>query len=393
MVDPFTIEKKVLVSTRAVQRLKSGHLWIYSGDVVREPDGEPPAMVRVADNSGNLLGFAFYSRHSQIRLRFFSRAEEPPTREVFRARIEKSIRRRRHLIESGSACRLVFGEGDLLPAVIVDRYDRHLVLQTLSSGADAFKAFIVDALRDLVQPAGILERNDAKSRRLEGLNETQGILFGDVPEEVEIVEDGIRFLVNMRRGQKTGFFLDQSRNRIACRKYAFGRALDCFTNTGAFALHFARSCESVLGVDISSDSLSAARRNRDRNNFSNVQFEEGNVFDTLRQLDGSGQLFDTVCLDPPAFAKNRKALEGARKGYKEVNLRAMKLLKPEGILVTSSCSYHMSEADFYEMLCRAAGDARRRVQIIERLSQAPDHPILAGMPETYYLKCYILRIL
>ena len=392
-MNPFVVEEQAQISARAVQRLRNGHLWIYEGDVIREPDGAPPAMVQVIDMAGNILGYAFYSRYSQIRLRFFSRAEDPPTESLFRTRIEMAIARRRALIREGSACRLVFGEGDLLPAIIVDRYDVCLVLQTLSSGAEAFKMFIADVLRDLLRPAGILERNDAKSRRLEGLEEVQSVLYGTVPEEVEIVEDGIHFLVNMRQGQKTGFFLDQSRNRIACREYASGRALDCFTNTGAFALHFARSCESVLAVDISSDSLSTARRNCDRNQFRNVQFDEGNVFDYLRDLETSGQTFDTICLDPPAFAKNRKAVPGARKGYKEINLRAFKLLKEEGILITSSCSYHMSEPDFYGLLCEAARDAHRRIQVIERRGQAVDHPILAGMPETQYLKCFILRIL
>jgi len=392
-VDPFVIKNQVQISSRAVKRLRAGHLWIYAGDILREPEGLFPAIVQVIDKAANVLGYAFYSRHSQIRLRFFSRAEEPPTPEMLRARIERAIARRGDLPGEGSACRLVFGEGDLLPAIVVDRYDKYLVLQTLSRGADTIKPFIIDTLRDLVHPTGILERNDVKARRLEGLEEIEGVLYGDVPDEVEIIEDGIRFLVNMRGGQKTGFFLDQSRNRIACRKYASGRALDCFTNTGAFALHFARSCESVLAVDISTDSLSMARRNRDLNKFENIRFDEGNVFDYLRALENSGQTFNTICLDPPALAKNRKALTGARKGYKEINLRALKLLKPEGILITSSCSYHIAESDFFELLCEAACDAHRYIQIVERRGQSSDHPVLAGMPETQYLKCFILRVL
>ena len=197
----------------------------------------------------------------------------------------------------------------------------------------------------------------------------------------------------MRHGQKTGFFLDQSENRIAAARFASGRALDCFTNTGAFALHFARRCESVLAVDTSADSLLLARRNSNLNGNSNVNFAEGNIFDFLRDMESAGQSFDTICLDPPAFAKNRKARAGARSGYKEINLRALKLLRPEGILITSSCSYHMSEADFYDLLCEAARDSRRFVQVLERRSQASDHPILAGMPETHYLKCFFLRAL
>jgi 23S rRNA (cytosine1962-C5)-methyltransferase len=392
-VNPFIIEHQVQISPRAVGRLRQGHLWIYTGDITREPPGASPAFVRVVDKSENLLGYAFYSRNSQIRLRLFSRAEEIPTPELLRSRIEKAVARRGAPWKEGSACRLVFGEGDLLPAVIVDRYNRYLVLQTLSYGADSIKPYITDALRELVQPSGILERNDAKSRRLEGLETVQGILYGEVPEEVEIEESGVRFLVNMRAGQKTGFFLDQSRNRISCSRYAFGRALDCFTNTGAFALHLSRSCEDVLAVDISPSSLSLAKRNRDLNAFQNVHFDEANVFDYLRELENSGQSFDTICLDPPAFAKNRRSFPAAYKGYKEINLRAIKLLRPEGVLITSSCSYHLSEPDFFNVLREAAGDARRHLQIIERRGQAPDHPVLAGVPETQYLKCFFLRVL
>lgn len=347
--------------------------------------------MRVTDPAGNFVGYAFYSRKSQIRLRLFSRDPEPPSPEFFRTGILNSIARRRAIFVS--ACRLVFGEGDLLPGIIIDRYGECLVLQTLSSGADALKPLLVDILREALSPAGILERNDVKARRLEGLEEIRGILWGAVPDEIEITEEGTRFAVDLLRGQKTGFFLDQSQNRIAARRYASGDALDCFTNTGGFALQFARNCRSVLAVDISSDSLLLARRNSELNGFHNVEFVEANVFDYLRELESAGRLFDTICLDPPAFAKNRKALPGARSGYKEINLRALKLLKPEGILITSSCSYHMLESDFFELLCDAARDCRRHIQVIERRGQASDHPVLAGMPETHYLKCFFLRVL
>jgi 23S rRNA (cytosine1962-C5)-methyltransferase len=390
-MNPFEISSRVQINGAAVGRIRKGHLWIYAGDVDREPEEGNPAIVKATDAAGNFMGYAFYSRQSQIRLRLFSRDPEPPSPEFFRARILHSIARRQPLFGEASACRLVFGEGDLLPGIIVDRYRDCLVLQTLTSGADALKPLFVDILREALSPAGILERNDVKARRLEGLEETRGILWGEVPGEIEILEDGIRFAVDLVQGQKTGFFLDQSQNRVAARKIASGDALDCFTNTGGFALHFARTCNSVLAVDISSDSLALARRNSELNGFRNIEFAEANVFDYLRELESSGRLFNTICLDPPAFAKNRKALAGARTGYKEINLRAMKLLKPEGVLITSSCSYHMSEADFYDLLCDAARDCRRFMQVIERRSQASDHPILAGMPETHYLKCFFLR--
>ena len=392
-MNPFIIEHQVRITGKAVRRLKKGHLWIYAGDIASEPEEASPAIVRVVDKSENLLGYAFYSRNSQIRLRFFSRAEQVPTQDFLRTLIQRAVSRRQGYCKFGTACRLIFGEGDLLPAIIVDRYDRYLVLQTLSYGAETLKPFIREALIDLIHPAGILERNDSKARQLEGLESIQGVIYGEIPEEAEIEEDGIRFLINMRSGQKTGFFLDQSRNRIACREYAFGRALDCFTNTGAFALHLARSCTSVTAVDISATSLSMARRNQKLNACDNVRFDESNVFDYLRELEKARQSFDTICLDPPAFAKSRKAFTAARKGYKEINLRAIKLLNQEGVLITSSCSYHLSESDFLDIISEAAQDAHRHIQIIERRGQAPDHPILAGMPETHYLKCFILRVI
>jgi 23S rRNA (cytosine1962-C5)-methyltransferase len=392
-LDPFKIDIQAQITATAVRRIRRGHLWIYAGEWEHEPADADPAIVQVVDSARNVLGYAFYSRQSQIRLRLFSRDTQPPSPEFFRARIINSINRRRAVFGTASACRLIFGEGDLLPGIIVDRYGDYLVLQTLSSSADALKPMLVDFLKDSVRPKGILERNDVKVRRLEGLEEVRSVLWGTVPDEIEIAEDGVRFVVDLQHGQKTGFFLDQRENRILARKYASGTALDCFTNTGAFALQFAGRCESVLGVDVSPDSLALARRNCALNGFSNVDFVEGNVFDFLRNLESEGRTFNIICLDPPAFAKNRKALAGARSGYKEINLRALKLLRPEGILITSSCSYHMSESDFFDLLCEAARDCHRFIQVLERRSQSGDHPVLAGMPETHYLKCFFLRAL
>jgi 23S rRNA (cytosine1962-C5)-methyltransferase len=392
-MDPFAIQHQVQVSSTACRRLRRGHLWIYAGDIERAPAAETPPIVQVIDPAGNILGYAFYSSQSQIRLRIFSFDSEPPTQELFRDRIRKSIERRRRFLQAGSACRLIFGEADILPGIIADLYGNCLVLQTMSYGADAIKSLLADILREELDLSCILERNDAKARRLEGLEEIRGVLWGVAPGEIEIIEGGIRFIIDMQSGQKTGFFLDQSQNRIAARDYAFGDALDCFTNTGAFALHLSRRCKSVTAVDISSDSLALARRNRDINGIGNVDFSEGNVFDFLREMERAGRTFDTICLDPPAFAKNRNALTGARSGYKEFNLRALKLLRPEGILITSSCSYHLSEQDFFDILGEAARDARRFLQVIERRSQSTDHPVLVGMPETHYLKCFLLRAL
>ncbi len=392
-MDPFAIDCQVKITATAARRLRRGHLWVYEGELECEPAGAAPAIVRIVDSFNHVLGHGFYSRRSQIRLRLFSRGPEPPTQELLRSRIQHSVDRRRGFFFTNSACRLIFGEGDLLPAIIVDRYGDYVALQTLSSGPEAMKFLLVDILQAILKPKGILERNDVKARRLEGLKETKNVLWGSIPDEVEIEEEGTRFIVDMWNGQKTGFFLDQSQNRIAARKYASGKALDCFANTGAFALQFAPRCESVLAVDISSDSLLLARRNGELNRVGNIDFKAGNVFDVLRELESSGQLFDIISLDPPAFAKNRKSLSSARSGYKEINLRAMKLLRPEGILITSSCSYHMSEPDFFNLLCDAARDSHRFIQVLERRSQANDHPVLAAMPETHYLKCFFLRVL
>lgn len=392
-MDPFAISHQVKIAPTAARRLRRGHLWIYAGELESEPGGRAPAIVKVVDLNDHVLGFALYNSQSQIRLRMLTRGPEPPTCQLLRTRIQRSIDRRSDLIRMGSSCRLIFGEGDLLPAIIVDRYGDYLVLQTLSSGADALKLLLVDILREILNPIGIIERNDVRARRLEGLEETQSVLWGDIPNEVEIEENGIRFLVDLRRGQKTGFFLDQSQNRLAASKYASGRALDCFTNTGAFALHFAKRCESVLAIDISPDSLRMAQRNSELNGIGNVDFKAGNAFDVLRDLENNRQLFDTISLDPPAFAKNRKAIAAGRSGYKEINLRALKLLRPEGILVTSSCSYHISESDFFDLLCDAARDSHRYIQVLERRGQSSDHPALAPMPETRYLKCLLLRVL
>ncbi len=392
-MNPLEVQSEAVITHSGVRRLRHGHLWIYAGDIEQEPVNGS-IVVRVVDSAHNPLGYAFYSETSQIRLRLLSRSTEPPCRDLLCARIRSAIARRQHRgMGPQSACRLVYGEADLLPSIIIDRYGECLVLQTLSRGADGVKAMLVEILQEMLAPRGVFERNDFKARRLEGLEESRGILAGTIPDAVEITEDGTRFLVDIARGQKTGFFLDQSENRIAVRRYASGRGLDCFTNTGAFALQFAGRCESVLALDASRDSLEQAQRNADLNGITNVVFQERNVFDVLRELELAGEKFDIICLDPPAFAKNRVALAPAKKGYKEINLRAMKILKPEGILATSSCSYHLSEATFFELLADAARDAHRYIQVVERRGQASDHPVLLSMPETHYLKFFLIRVI
>ncbi|HEU4434568.1 MAG TPA: class I SAM-dependent rRNA methyltransferase [Pyrinomonadaceae bacterium] len=387
--------KTVRVNKKGADRVRHGHLWIYRSDVI-EIDAEGGSVVSVTDERGNLVGQALFSNASQIALRFLTQGAETIDREWWRQRIREAAGRR-HIPPDTDAYRVVYSEGDLLPSLIVDRYADVLVLQTLSQGTDALKSMFVDLLVEAFEPRAIVERNDARVRELEGLPLINRTAYGEAPEQLETLQHGLRFLVAPSGGQKTGSFLDQRENRIAARHAAAmtnrGRALDCFTFNGAFALHLAGVCEHVTGIDISAEAVVAARRNAELNQLSNVEFREANVFDALREMEATGERFDTIVLDPPAFAKNRASLKSALRGYKEINLRALKLLNRGGVLVTCTCSYHVSEELFVEVLTRAAIDAHRRLHIVEKRMQATDHPVLITMPETYYLKCVIARVI
>jgi 23S rRNA (cytosine1962-C5)-methyltransferase len=384
----------VKVNKRGADRVRAGHLWIYRSDVVDVP-AEGGSVVRVTDERGNLVGQALFSDSSQIALRFLTQSNEEVDRNWWRRRIAEAAGRR-NIPPETNAYRLIYSEGDLLPSLIVDRYDDVLVLQTLSQGTDALKPLLTEILIEEFAPRAIVERNDVRVRELEGLPLLAGTIYGDAPEELEILQHGLRFYVEPLAGQKTGSFLDQRENRVAARATAQTtnkqRALDCFTFNGAFALHLSSVCDNVIGIDISGDAVSAARRNAELNGLTNVEFREANVFDALREMESAGERFDVIVLDPPAFAKNRASLKAAIRGYKEINLRALKLLNAGGVLVTCTCSYHVSEELFLEIIEAAAIDAHRRVQIVEKRMQATDHPVLIGMPETYYLKCVIARV-
>jgi len=384
-------KQSVIIKQRGVERARGGHLWIYRSDVRDVEGAAAGSVVEVRDERGNFIGQATYSTRSEISLRFLTFADEQIDREWWRGRLRAAASRRVGIAPGANAFRLVYSEGDLLPSLIVDVYDDVLVLQTLSQATDALKETFVEVLVEEFRPRAIIERNDVRVRGLEGLEMRTGLLFGEAPGELEIMQHGVRFLVEPLGGQKTGSFLDQRENRLAARALARGRALDCFTFNGAFALHMAPVTESVLGLDISADAIATARRNAELNNAANVQFQEANVFDALREMEGEGQRFDTIVLDPPAFAKNRASVRAAMRGYKEINLRALKLLNPNGVLITCTCSYHMSEQMFLEIISDAARDAHRRVQLVEKRMQASDHPVLVGVPETYYLKCVIAR--
>src|SRR5215213_1502110 len=382
------------VNKKGADRVRRGHLWIYRSDVVAI-DAEGASVVTVKDERGNFIGQALFSDASQIALRFLTQTNEAIDRDWWRRRIKEAAARR-NISPDTNAYRLVYSEGDLLPSLIVDRYGDVLVMQTLSQGTDAFKSLLTEILIEEFNPRAVIERNDARVRELEGLPLIAATVYGETPAELEILQHGLRFMVEPLGGQKTGSFLDQRENRLAARAAAATtnkqRALDCFTFNGAFALHLARACEDVIGIDISGDAVAAAQRNAELNEFSNVEFREANVFDALREMEAAGERFDMIVLDPPAFAKNRASLKPAIRGYKEINLRALKLLNSGGVLITCTCSYHISEELFIEIVAQAAIDAHRRVQIVEKRMQASDHPVLVGVPETYYLKCVIARI-
>ena len=383
----------VLVTKRGADRIRAGHLWVYRSDVVDSSNSPGGSIVIVRDQHGNFVGQAFYSDRSEIALRLLTRSDETIDREWWRLRIQNAAGRRSAIAAKANAYRLLYSEGDLVPSLILDRYDDILALQTLSQGSDAIKPLLVELLIEEFGPQAIVERNDVRVRLLEGLPLTSGLLYGQPVDQVEVTQHGVRFLVAPLGGQKTGSFLDQRENRLAVESVGHGRALDCFTFAGGFAVHLSRVCENVLGIDISTEAINWARRNAALNEAANVEFREANVFDALREFEESGEKFDTIVLDPPAFAKNRGSIKPAARGYKEINLRAMKLLNPGGILVTCTCSYHISETMFLEIVTDAAKDAHRRLQLVEKRVQSSDHPILLGVPETYYLKCIIARVI
>jgi len=380
----------VTISPRGEDRLLGGHAWIYRSDVARNDAGAGET-VEVRSSRGRPLGYALYSNRSEIAIRVLTREAEAPTPALWRQRIADAIGYRASLNIEASAYRLVHGEADRLPSLIVDRYGDYLVIQTLSQGTDRLLPEIVDALVSLVQPAGILARNDPRVRELEGLERKVEVVYGTVPEIIEVREAGVSYQVDPYRGQKTGLFLDQRENRQAALRYAHGRLLDAFSYNGGFALALAPRCTEVLAVDISEDAVARITANAARNQLANVEARGMNVFDELRELERAGRTFDTIVLDPPAFAKSRHNLEAATTGYKEINLRALRLLKPGGTLVTCSCSYNINEATFAEIVHEASVDAQAYVTVVEKRMQGRDHPVLLGVPETYYLKCFILR--
>lgn len=376
------------------QRVLGGHPWIFRSDIEREDGAADGLPVRVLTSAGRFLAMAVYNPRSQISLRILSRRDEPVDGAFIRGRVRRAVDYRRRFADLGS-CRLIFAESDGLPAVIADKFGDVIVLQILCLGMERFKADIVDALAQELSPRGVYERNDVPVRELEGLSQQTGLLWGEVPDRVEMQENGVRFLVDVKEGQKTGFFLDQKENRAAIAPFVPGmRVLDCFTHTGSFALHAARyGAAEVTGVDISEHACACALENARLNGVEDrVRFECANAFDFLRAQQTAKAQYDVVILDPPAFTKTRSAVEGALRGYKEINLRGMKLTRDGGFFVTCSCSQHVTPDLFRGMLMDAQKDAHVQLRQIEWRTQGRDHPILLSSPETQYLKCGIFQV-
>jgi 23S rRNA (cytosine1962-C5)-methyltransferase len=378
-----------VVTRRGAARWREGHPWIYASDVVSGP-GEP-GLIAVQDERGKFLGQALCSPRSEIRLRLLEKSDRRVDAAWWTGELSASLSRRAGV--DATAYRVVHGEGDGLPSLVVDRYDRYVVAQLLSAGLETMREDILAAICSVLSPEGVLLRNDAPVRRHEGLPEAVELVYGSVPEEIAVREGAVRYFAAPWTGHKTGAFLDQRPNRIRAAEHAIpgGQALDCFTYHGSFALHLARRSRKVVAIDASPDALARGARNAELNGLDNIRWEAGDAFQMLRAMARAKTRFDTVVVDPPAFAKSKSAVAQALRGYHEINLRAMKLLAPGGVLLTASCSFHLGRPQFLEMIVAAARDSGRILTVVEHLGQGIDHPERVTVPETGYLKGIVLR--
>jgi len=390
----------VKVSPRGASRLKDGHVWVYRSDIVSADGAMPGSVVAVTDHRGQFLGTALYSSSSQIAIRLLSHDAVSDLPALLRQRVADAIAYRERIVKGTNAYRVIFSEGDFLPGLIVDRYNDILSVQILTQAMDAeiVRSTLTAVLTDQLNPASIVERADPRVRQLEELApRPSGLLQGEKTSTVFHM-NGIQFKFEALEGQKTGAFLDQRENYAAAAQYAHGEALDVFCYQGGFALHLAEHCSRISGVDSSRPALEVAEQNVGLNPAQlkdmdkEIEWIEANAFDLLKDYSASSQRYDTIVLDPPAFAKSKRDLEAALRGYKELNLRALKMLRPGGILISCSCSYHVSSPAFIAMLADAAHDARRTLRLIETRGQAKDHPVLFNIPETAYLKCVIASV-
>lgn len=400
MADSPALPPQITINARATARLRAGHLWVYRSDVINLSDAQPGALVHVIDPKGKVLGSALYSSSSQITLRLLTQEKllsEEDLLRLLRQRLQQAVTWRDRVVKNSDAYRMVFSEGDRLPGLIVDRYNDVYSFQVLTQAWDkpARKEAIIQALREFGPAGHVVERADARIRELEQLASLDSALVYGNKSATIVTMNGVRFHYDALAGQKTGAFLDQRENYAAAASYARGEALDVCTYQGGFALHLARVCDHVTAIEISREVLEVAEQNEKLNagaNKQEVEWMEANAFDLMRDYADAGRQYDTIVLDPPAFARTKRNLDAAIRGYKELNLRALKMLRPGGLLVTCSCSFHVSESDFLEVLTSAAQDARRSVQIVEKRTQSKDHPILLGVPETYYLKCMLCLV-
>jgi 23S rRNA (cytosine1962-C5)-methyltransferase len=387
---------KAILKKGKEKRTLYGHPWIYKSDINSVSEEVSPGdIVSIYSYKNQFIGQGYFNPKSQITIRMLTTKEnENIDYDFFYKRILNAWNYRKEVADINS-CRVIFGESDFLPALIVDKFSDYLVVQTLALGIDKYKSLIVDILNEIIQPKGIFERNDVPVRELEGLEQIKGFLSPEFDTNVLMVENGVEFLVDVKDGQKTGFFLDQKENRAALKPFVKDKkVLDCFSHTGSFALHAGYyGAKSVLGIDISEHATEYATQNAIRNNLENVcSFKTANTFDILRDFYDKNEKFDTIILDPPAFTKSKKTIQSAIRGYKEINLRAMKIINEGGYLVTCSCSHHVDYELFMNILFDAAADARKQVRVVEERFQGKDHPTLLASSETQYLKCIILQI-
>ena len=383
----------VRVNRKAAGRVASGHPWIFASDVLDPGHAAAGDAVLVIDPNGQPLGTAHFSSTSQISLRLLSNRAETIDSGFYLRRIAAAEAYRKRVVANTSAYRLVHGEADQLPGLVIDRYGDYISMQTLDQGMDRAKPEIVSAIQELFAPLGIVERNDVPVRKREALPLQAGILAGEVPGIVPVEMNGLKLHADLVHGQKTGIFLDQRENYLAAARYARGRALDCFTSSGGFALHMSTHCDSVEAVDSSEASLKAAELNRAANDIGNVEFREADVFEVLAGYAAARRRFETIVLDPPAFAKSRDNLDRAVTGYKEINRRALELLERGSVLITCSCSHHLSEGMLLQIVATASLEAGLSLRVLERRTQSQDHPILLTVPETLYLMCLILEVM
>lgn len=383
---------EVRVAPHGVRRLEAGHPWVFRDDVAAPAAIGHGELVRVLSARGAPLGYAFYSRASKIALRVVRRDDVPPDRDFWSSRLDGALVHRKRFASGCTALRLIFGESDGFPGLVADLYGSHLVVQALTPGAERLLDTVLDLLEARMSLESVLARNDPSVRELEGLPREVRQIRGTTPPEIEVQEGPVRYVVDCFRGQKTGAYLDQRENRLAVAAHSGGRTLDVFCYHGLFALHAAMRGGEVEVIDVSHDAIARAQANAQRNGLAGLNFAVGNAFDELRDRDRRGEKYDLIVLDPPAFAKSRADVPEARRGYKEINLRAMRLLRPGGILATSSCSYHMSETDLVALLAGAAADVGRSFRVVERREQSKDHPVRLGFPESHYLKCLVLAL-